>query len=109
MRYFLIICLTLLILAQFAGCGPVTASAVKDRPLSGEADWIRNGEPIVFEGENWYPQDGIETFIEGEVIWVGEYRGVDIVTDKVDVRPFERLYTKYGKNEYRYFLKRAGK
>lgn len=71
-----------------------------------EAGWIRNGEPIEFEGEWWYPQDGIESFLDSEMYLLGEYRGVQFFADKVDVRPYERLYTKFGRNKFRYFTKR---
>ena len=70
-----------------------------------EADWIRNGEPVEFESELWYPQDGVETLLDSEVQIVGEYRGVQLFVDKVDVRPYRRLYTKFGRNQFRFFEK----
>ena len=71
-----------------------------------EADWIRNGEPIEFEKEKWYPQDGIESLLDSEVYIMGEYRGVQFFVDRTDVRPYNRLYTKFGKNKFRYFKKK---
>lgn len=68
-----------------------------------EAQWIRDGEPLEFEGERWYPEDGTENFLDSEVYVLGEYRGVEFFADKVDVRPYDRLYTKFGKNRFRYF------
>lgn len=73
--------------------------------LDVETAWIRNGEPIEFEGDFWYPSDGIEGLLDSEVYIVGNYRGVQIFVDKIDVRPYERLYTKFGKNKFRYFKK----
>ena len=70
-----------------------------------EADWVRNGEPIEFEGEKWFPLDGTESLIDSEVQLMGEYRGVQFFTDKEDVKPFKRLYTKFGRNKYRYYEK----
>ena len=70
-----------------------------------EAKWIRDGEPIEFEGGLWYPADGIENLMDSEVYQIGEYKGTEIFIDKLDVRPYERLYTKYGKNQFRYFEK----
>ena len=70
-----------------------------------EADWVRNGEPIEYEGEKWLPMDGTESLLDSEVQLMGEYRGVQFFTDKEDVRPFHRLYTKFGRNKYRYFEK----
>ena len=72
-----------------------------------EADWIRNGEPIKFEDELWYPVDGIESFLDSEVLYMGEYRGVPFFIDKVDVRPYNRLYTKFGRYKFRIFEKRT--
>jgi hypothetical protein len=68
-----------------------------------EPQWIRNGEPLLFEGEKWYPTDGIENLLDNEVYPVGEYRGVKFFVEKVDIRPYNRLYTKFGKNKFRYF------
>ena len=68
-----------------------------------EPEWIRNGEPIEFEGETWYPVDGIENFLDSEVDLVGEYRNVQYFVDKIDVKPYDRLYTKFGKNKFRIF------
>ena len=73
---------------------------------SQEAQWIRNGDPIEFEGELWYPADGIETLLDSEVYLMGEYKSVQFFTDKLDIRPYDRLYTKFDKNKFRYFLKK---
>ena len=71
-----------------------------------EADWIRNGEPIDFEGALWFPADDIEVLLDGEVYKVGEVDGIYIFVEKRDVRPYERLYTKFDKNQFRYFEKK---
>jgi len=73
--------------------------------MSSEAEWIRNGEPIEFEGEFWYPKDGVDGLLDSEVFIIGEYRGVQYFVDKVDVRPYARLYTKFAKNKFRFFEK----
>ena len=70
-----------------------------------EAQWIRNGEPIEFEGELWYPADSTENLQDSEILLMGEHRGIQFFIDKLDVRPYECLYTKYGKNQFRYFEK----
>ena len=72
-----------------------------------EAEWIRNGEPIEFEGEKWYPADAIENLLDNEVYLVGEYQKAAIFVEMTDVRPYERLYTRFGRNKYRFFEKRA--
>lgn len=72
-----------------------------------EAEWIRNGEPIEFEDELWYPADDIEGFLDSEMSLAGEYQGVQFFIDKVDVRPYARLYTKFSRNKFRFFEKRT--
>ena len=83
------------------------AGRIKHYALSSiEAEWIRNGEPIEFEDELWYPADGVEGFLDSEMRLVGEHQGVEFFIDKVDVRPFGRMYTKFGKNKFRFYEKR---
>jgi len=71
-----------------------------------EAEWIRNGEALIFEEQSWLPKDRIDILLDSEVYLVGEYRDVQVFVAKTDVRPFNRLYTKFGKNQFRVF-KRA--
>ena len=68
-----------------------------------EAEWIRNGDPIEFDGKLWYPQDGIENLLDSEVYLMGEYRGVQFFVEKIDVKPYDRIYTKFSRNHFRYF------
>lgn len=100
----------LLFLLPAAGCQSTGGNVgrVQSYPLASvEAAWIRNGEPIEFEGRLWYPADGVENFLDSEVYLLGEYRGVQFFADKVDIRPYERLYTKFGRNKFRFFEKRT--
>ena len=71
-----------------------------------EAEWIRNGEPLEFEGKLWYPQDDLENLVDSEVYLLGEYTGVQIFSEKQDIRPLNRIYTKFGRNKYRLFLEK---
>jgi hypothetical protein len=73
-----------------------------------EASGIRDGEPIEYENGLWYPADGTENFLDTEMLFVAEYRGVAVFVDKVDVRPYDRLYTKFDRNKFRFFEKRTG-
>lgn len=68
-----------------------------------EANWIRDGQPIEYGGEKWYPVDDVEILTDSEVYQIGEYKGVQIFADKIDIKPYHRLYTKFGKNKFRYF------
>ena len=73
-------------------------------PLT-EADWVRNGDPIEFEGDLWYPQDAIDILLDSEVFRLGDYQGVEFFIEKTDVRPYNRLYTKFGRNKFRIYQK----
>ena len=88
------------------GCSRTLETAQLYPVPAEEAEWIRQGEPIEFEGERWYPVDGVENLLDSEVYLAGEYRGVQIFVEKMDVRPYDRLYTKFEKNRFRYFEKR---
>ena len=68
-----------------------------------EAEWIRNGQPITFEDELWFPVDEVEALLDSEVYLVGEYQGVQIFVEKTDVRPYDRLYTKFDVNKFRIY------
>ena len=74
-----------------------------------EAEWILNGEPIQFEEELWYPIDGVESFLDSEMRLMGEYHNIQFFTDKVDIRPYDRLYTKFDKNKFRFFEKKINR
>ena len=71
-----------------------------------EVEWIRNGEPIEFDGEKWFPLDEVDILLDSEVYLLGEYHGVKFFVEKVDIRPFNRLYTKFAQNKFRAFEKR---
>jgi hypothetical protein len=72
-----------------------------------EPAWIRNGEPIVFEESQWYPKSDVEIFRDIEMIRLGEYKGVSFFVPKIDIHPYQRLYTKFGHNQFRYYLKES--
>jgi hypothetical protein len=71
-----------------------------------EAQWIRDGEPIEFENEVWFPADGVEIFQDAEMFLAGEYKGVQFFLDRMDIRPYQRLYTKFDRNKFRFFEKK---
>ena len=95
----------LIILGLFCISGCVTPQTHKDfyQIPETEADWIRDGQPIQFESKLWYPMDVVENLLDEEVYPLGEYREVQFFADKTDVRPYERLYTKFGKHKFRVF------
>ena len=71
-----------------------------------EAKWIREGQPITFENVLWYPVDDVEVLKDTEVIPIGEFQGVQVFVEKTDVRPYDRLYTKFEINKYRFYESR---
>ncbi len=73
---------------------------------SQEAQWIKSGDSLEYEGELWYPADGVESFTDTEMYLLGEYRSVQFFADKVDVKPDSRIYTKFGRNKFRFYEKR---
>ena len=98
----------MIVLLSVCGCGATKGNigTLATYKVPGEeAVWIRNGEPLLFEDVTWLPQDQIEIFLDSEVYLLGEYRGVQVFADKVDVRPYARLYTKFGQNKFRVFKK----
>ena len=68
-----------------------------------EAGWIRNGEPIVYDGHQWFPVDDVENLLDAEVYQIGEYKGTQIFVDKADAKPYDRIYTKFARGKFRYF------
>ena len=68
-----------------------------------EAAWIRAGEPIEYDGYKWYPVNDYEVLQDSEVFQVSEYKGVQVFVEKIAVKPYERIYTKFDKNKFRYW------
>jgi hypothetical protein len=99
----ILISLYLVLATALLGCGNRILYK-GDYPFK-EAQWIRMGEPIIFEDEAWYPTDDVENLLDQEVIIMGLYREIPFYIEKRDVRPFNRIYTKFGYHKYRVFLK----
>jgi hypothetical protein len=97
----------LLLIFLGSGCAANGNAPGKYATTPTEAEWIRNGEPLQFENEMWYPADIIENLLDDEVYLMGEYRGVQIFTERNDVRPFERVYTKFSTHKFRAFEKKS--
>ena len=71
-----------------------------------ESEWIRNGEPIEFDGAKWYPVNDFEVLQDSEVYQIAEYKGVQVFVEKIATKPYERIYTKFDKNKFRYYERR---
>lgn len=90
-----------------AGCSFTPKPAPDIFPVaSSEASWIKDGESIVFEETEWVPQDNYDVMQDSEMELKGEYRGVQFFVEKLDVRPYNRLYTKFAHNKFRIFYPR---
>jgi hypothetical protein len=99
---------SLVIIIFLLGCTGTLTRASKDRPYpfsEVEASWIQDGQPIVFENEAWNPKDDVDVLTDQEVFLLGEYQGVQFFVEKADVRPYNRLYTKFAENRFRIFTK----
>jgi hypothetical protein len=68
-----------------------------------EAEWIREGQPIVLGNQKWFSANDVEVLLDSEVYQIGEYKGVQVFVDKIDTKPYHRLYTKFAKNKFRFY------
>jgi hypothetical protein len=92
------------------GCGTTSSRTYKDVAYIApavEVSWIRNGLPLIFENERWIPQDDIDVMTDQEVYLLGEYQEVQVFVEKTDVRPYNRLYTKFGENRFRLYKRQS--
>ena len=94
-----------LVLVSFIGCSMAAVNKNAYPVPQDEAGWIVQGIPIEFEEQLWVPQDNIDILLDSEVFLLGEYKGVQFFVEKIDVRPYDRLYTKFARNKFRVFLK----
>lgn len=102
---FLMVFLTTVFVGCVSTSGNGNVGQIQSFPIPQvEAEWIRNGEPIEFEEGFWFPSDETESFLDSEMFLLGEYRGVQYFIEKQDVRPYNRLYTKFARNKYRAFI-----
>ncbi len=107
MASFKIVLIVVAVVISISGCStsPSKGGLRTSYAAPLEADWIRDGQSLEFEKELWYPMDNVENILDSEVYKVGVYRSLDIFVEAIDVRPYDRLYTKFGKNKYRFFEK----
>ncbi len=94
----------LLFSQQISGCVVPGGYATKES-LTKEPTWIREGQPILYNNQNWYPTEDVENLTDNEMDYIGEYNDVAFYVDKIQVKPFNRLYTKFGYHKYRVFLR----
>lgn len=107
-RMFFLNILLMMGVFAFSGCAQMDMNKNKGHlqsyPIPAvEAGWIRNGEALEFEGKSWFPTDDVENLLDEEVYKVGEYKEVGVFVEKIDTKPYERLYTKFARGKFRYF------
>lgn len=88
------------------GCSQTTynaGTAGKFSIPSVEALWIQEGRPIEFDGKLWYPQDLFDVLVDSELYFKGEYQEVPFFVEKIDVQPYNKIYTKFGRNKFRIY------
>ncbi len=99
-----------IVMINLVGCSASTYKRRKPRSYmipEVESEWILIGSPISFEEELWYPEDDIDILSDDEVYLLGEYNDTEFFVAKIDVRPYNRIYTKFEKNKFRVFEKKA--
>lgn len=100
--------LTLILVSGCSGMKGNDGNVTTYKIPVGEPEWIRNGEPLEYDGVLWYPMDSVDVLLDSEVILLGQCRDVDFFAQTVDVKPYNRLYTKFGRNKFRVYLQRSG-
>ena len=110
MRKLLGLFLIFVLAGSLSGCTTVSSDnggLVQSYPAPViEAGWIRDGEPIDYDGNKWYPVNDYEVLDDSEVYQIAEYRGVQVFVEKIAVKPYDRIYTKFDKNKFRYYERR---
>ncbi len=100
--------LMVLLLGIFTAAGCFLPSRALDQhanmpAISLEPEWIRNGEPLEIEKTIWYPTDEVERLMEDEMVQIGVFRNVAVFIERVDVKPYARVYTRFDRSRYRSF------
>lgn len=96
--------LSLLILVS--GCVSYAPGQFRgDFPIK-ESAWIKEGQPIIFEDRSWYPTEDVENLLDSEMDLLGEYKDVPFYIERRQIKPFNRIYTKFGNHQYRLFKQR---
>jgi hypothetical protein len=100
-----IIALFLILIFSLAGCAAGYLNKPHDYTTK-EADWIRNGQPITYDNKKWYPTEYIENHLDVEMEYAGEFQKVPFYVERRQIKPFNRIYTKFDYHKYRLFTER---
>ncbi|MBU2540347.1 MAG: hypothetical protein KJ593_00425 [Candidatus Omnitrophica bacterium] len=102
-RIFILIGLMLLVII-FTGCASGSWARIRGDYAIKEADWIREGSPIIYESKSLYPTEHVENHLDREMEYVGEFQQVPFYVELRQIKPYNRLYTKFNYHKYRLFL-----
>lgn len=97
-----------LLILSFAGCAASQSGSFSREYKSKEAGWIKEGKPIIFEARSWYPTEYIENHIDSEMDYVDQFQNVPFYVERRQIKPFDRIYTKFDYHKYRLFLEKKG-
>ena len=99
------------LMGLLSGCSSVNSGnrgQVQSYPVPAiEAGWIRDGQAIEYDGYKWFPANDYEVLKDSEVYQITEHKGVQVFVEKIAIKPYARLYTKFDKNKFRYFERRV--
>ncbi len=87
----------------FTGCATGSWSRRSKDYAIKEADWVREGKPIIYESKSWYPTEYIENHLDKEMEYIGEFQQLPFYVELRQIKPYNRVYTKFNYHKYRLF------
>ncbi|MEW6008659.1 MAG: hypothetical protein AB1629_03400 [Candidatus Omnitrophota bacterium] len=98
--------LVLFLAIVLAGCaGSYAARRNIDYAIK-EAEWIKDGKPLIYDNKSWYATEFIENHLDNEMEYVGEFQNAPFYVERRQIKPYNRIYTKFDYHKYRLFLER---
>ncbi len=95
-----------LLIFGFAGCAANQSGALNKDFTTREAGWVKEGKPIIFESRSWYPTEYIENHVDSEMDYVDQFQNVPFYVERRQIKPFDRIYTKFDYHKYRLFIEK---
>lgn len=103
---FFIIFILLFFISSLLGCVAGSSSRRYGDYAMKEADWIKEGRPLINKNNKWYPTEYIENHLDSEMEYVGEFQQVSFYVERRQIKPYNRIYTKFEYHKYRRFTKK---
>lgn len=89
-----------------AGCAANSQFSPGKDYAAKEAAWIKDGKPILYDNKSWYPTEFIENHLDKEMEYIDSFQKVPFYVERRQIRPYDRLYTKFDYHKYRMFLEK---